>query len=110
MANEIIMVCNSINNKNIREGELKILRKKEEQLCFEFGDSEINLKKRFYKTKEALNKDYAKALKLKEKEDAKAESKKEEVVEEVEEVSEDEVVEEETTTKKTTYTKRTNLY
>ena len=32
MAYEIIYVCNSINNKNVREGELKILRKIESEI------------------------------------------------------------------------------
>lgn len=67
--NGIILVCESINNKNIREGELKILRKYEDELYFEFGESETNVKKRFYKDLETLNKDYKKALELKEKEE-----------------------------------------
>ena len=68
MAGEIILVCKSINNKNVREGELKILKKFENELYFEFGESEINLKKRFYKDVETLNSDYKKLEELREKE------------------------------------------
>lgn len=67
MAYEIIYVCNSINNKNVREGELEILRKIESQLCFEFGADEMNIKKRFYNDSKTLNKDYDALVKLKEK-------------------------------------------
>jgi superfamily II DNA helicase RecQ len=68
MAYEIIYVCNSINNKNVRDGELKILRKYEDKLYFEFGESETNIKKRFYKDLETLNKDFEELSKLKENE------------------------------------------
>lgn len=67
MAYEIIYVCNSTNNKNVREGELEILRKKEDQLYFEFGESEMNVKKRFYNDLETLNKDFEALTKLKNK-------------------------------------------
>lgn len=67
MSCEIIYVCNSINNKNVREGELEILRKIESQLCFEFGSDEMNIKKRFYNDSKTLNKDYDALVKLKEK-------------------------------------------
>lgn len=67
MAYEIIYVCNSINNKNVREGELNILRKYEEELYFEFGENETNIKKRHYNDLETLNKDYEALLKLKNK-------------------------------------------
>jgi ElaB/YqjD/DUF883 family membrane-anchored ribosome-binding protein len=66
MAYEIIYVCNSINNKNVRNGELEILRKNESKLCFEFGENEMNIKKRFYNDLETLNKDFEELLKLKE--------------------------------------------
>lgn len=80
---EIIYVCNSVNNKNVRRGELEILRKvAENELCFEFGKDEMNLKKRFYSNKEDLEKDYNALLKLKEEESA------EEVVEEIQEKEE----------------------
>jgi arsenate reductase-like glutaredoxin family protein len=69
MAYEIIYVCNSINNKNVRDGELKILRKYEDKLYFEFGESETNIKKRFYKDLETLNKDFEELSKLKENEE-----------------------------------------
>ncbi len=68
MAYEIIYVCDSINNKNVREGELNILEKYEEQLYFVFGSDEMNTKKRFYNDIETLNKDFDALLKLKEKE------------------------------------------
>lgn len=76
MACEIIFKCNSINNKNIREGELKILRKNEAGLFFEFGENEMNKKKRHYKDLESLNKDYEKVLKLKAEADKVTESVK----------------------------------
>lgn len=88
MACEIIFKCNSINNKNIREGELKILRKNETGLYFEFGENEINKKKRFYKDIESLNKDYEKVLKLKNESDKKIESVK--LAQEEEECEEEE--------------------
>jgi hypothetical protein len=68
MAYEIIYVCNSINNKNVRQGELNILEKHENQLFFEFGSDEMNKKKRFYNDIETLNKDFDALLKLKERE------------------------------------------
>lgn len=68
MAYEIIYVCNSINNKNVRNGELKILRKIEKELYFEFGETEMNIKKRFYNDIETLNKDFNALKKLQEEE------------------------------------------
>ena len=68
MAYEIIYVCDSINNKNVREGELNILEKHEEQLYFAFGSDEMNIKKRFYNDIETLNKDFNALVKLKNKE------------------------------------------
>lgn len=65
MENEIVYVCNSINNKNVRGNELKILRKKEKELCFEFGESEVNIKRRYYKNEEELNKDFEEVKKIK---------------------------------------------
>jgi hypothetical protein len=65
MASEIIYVCNSTNNKNIRQGELNILEKHENQLYFEFGSDEMNVKKRFYNDIETLNKDFNALMKLK---------------------------------------------
>ena len=47
MVYDIVYTCNSTNNKNVRGNELKILRKVEDQLYFEFGESENNVKKRF---------------------------------------------------------------
>lgn len=85
MAYEVIYVCNSINNKNIRRGELNILRKNEEELYFEFGESESNIKKRFYRNVETLNKDYEAVERLKNKEDKKEVEMQEEVREEVKE-------------------------
>lgn len=65
MAYEIIYVCNSTNNKNVREGELNILEKHENQLYFEFGSDDMNVKKRFYNDIETLNKDFNALMKLK---------------------------------------------
>ena len=81
MAYEIIYTCNSINNKNIRQGELNILEKHENQLFFEFGADEMNKKKRFYNDIETLNKDFDALMKLK---------NSEQVSEQVEEVADGE--------------------
>lgn len=67
MTNEIVFICNSINNKNVRGSELKILRKLEKQLCFEFGENEKNIKIRYYKDLKTLNEDFEKVKKIKEK-------------------------------------------
>lgn len=67
MINEIVFTCNSINNKNVRGSELKILRKLEKQLCFEFGENEKNIKIRYYKDLKTLNEDFEKVKKIKEK-------------------------------------------
>lgn len=65
---EIIYVCKSINNKNVREGELKILRKSnKDSLCFEFGENEMFLKKRFYNNETDFENDFKKLQELKEK-------------------------------------------
>lgn len=72
----IIYRCHSINNTLVRKGELKILRKHPESLYFEFGASEINLKKRYYKDEETLNKDFNALLELKQKENSAIEEKK----------------------------------
>lgn len=83
MSNEIIYVCDSENNKNVREGELEILRKFEDQKYFEFGENEMNIKKRFYKDLETLNRDFDALLKLKN-------NKQEPIKEEYVEVADDE--------------------
>lgn len=70
MGSEIIYVCHSINNKNVREGELKILEKHENELYFEFGENAMNVKKRYYNDVETLNKDFEALLRLKEEEDS----------------------------------------
>lgn len=64
---EIVYECKSINNKNVRGNELKILRKVEGKDYFEFGENEINLKKRFYSDMETMNKDFENLQKIKEK-------------------------------------------
>lgn len=69
MNNEIVFVCNSVNNKNVRGNELVILRKNEDQKCFEFGENEMNIKKRYYNDLETLNKDFEALLKIKNKEE-----------------------------------------
>ena len=66
MAYEIIFKCNSTNNKNVRDGELKILRKVKNRLYFEFGESEMNIKKRFYNDSKTLDEDFSKLKKIKE--------------------------------------------
>lgn len=101
MAYEIIYVCNSINNKNVRQGELNILEKHEKQLCFYFGSDETNIKKRFYNDIETLNKDFDALMKLKEKENKTVKLVKEinentkKAYEEPKEVAEKEVAEKE---------------
>lgn len=87
MVYDIVFVCNSINNKNIRGNELKILRKVEDQLYFEFGDIENNVKKRFYKDLDTLNNDFEKVCKIKEKLEKEVEAP-EEIEETLEEVIE----------------------
>ena len=79
MAYEIIYVCDSVNNKNVREGELEILRKYEDELYFEFGENEMNIKKRYYNDLKTLNKDYEALSEFKNK------TKKEKIEEEVKE-------------------------
>ena len=83
MVNEIVYVCNSINNKNVRGTELKILRKNEEELYFEFGESESNIKKRFYRNVDVLNKDYSAIEKIKEELEAEPKVEEEVVKEEI---------------------------
>lgn len=70
MDNEIIYVCDSVNNKNIRRGELAILEKHEDGLYFEFGENQMNVKKRFYNDLKTLNKDFEELLKIKNREKA----------------------------------------
>lgn len=62
---DIIYVCKSTNNKNVRSGELNILRKLEDKLCFEFGKDEMNIKKRFYNDMKTLNEDFEALVTLK---------------------------------------------
>lgn len=78
---EIVYTCNSTNNKNIRANELKILRKFEDSLYFEFGDTENNTKKRYYKDVETLNKDFKAIEEIKNKieEEIVKEDKKESI-------------------------------
>lgn len=104
---EIVYVCNSLNNKNVRDGELVILRKNEKELYFEFGENEKNIKKRFYANAETLNKDYEEVSEIKEKLDKEKNNKAK-----VEEVLDEEVVEEikpSKFTKKDEF-KKTNLF
>lgn len=64
---EIVFVCRSKNNKNVRDNELKILRKsKDLNLCFEFGANEMNLKKRFYDNEKIFEEDFKKLQEIKE--------------------------------------------
>ena len=77
MINEIVFTCNSINNKNVRGNELKILRKFENKLCFEFGENEKDIKIRYYKDLKTLNEDFEKVKKIKEKIDKEEKINKE---------------------------------
>ena len=96
MAHEIIYVCKSKNNKNVREGELEILRKHESALYFEFGENEMNIKKRFYDDLETLEQDYNSLMALKNNEVKEIVPEEPEViVEEVIEKIEEEVEPEE---------------
>lgn len=80
---EIIYKCKSINNKNVREGELVILRKSEkDELCFEFGENEINLKKRFYNNKTDFENDFKALEKLKQSKEIKKIKEEPEIIEE----------------------------
>lgn len=89
---EIVFECRSINNKNIRNKELKILRKFEDKLYFEFGEDESNIKKRFYRDVKTLNEDFEELEKIKEKIEKeikeKAEKVKDNITEEIVEVKE----------------------
>ena len=79
---EIIYECKSTNNKNVRRGELEILRKsKDDELCFEFGENEKNLKKRFYDNKKDFEDDFKKLEEM--KKESKTEFPKEEKMEKV---------------------------
>lgn len=75
---EIVYTCNSLNNKNIRDGELVILRKVQDELAFEFGENENNIKKRYYADEETFNKDFEAVSKIKEKLDKEKMSSKRE--------------------------------
>ena len=66
MSSDIVYVCHSTNNKNVRGNELKILRKVPGQLYFEFGENEMNVKKRYYDDQETLDKDFKALENLKE--------------------------------------------
>lgn len=107
MDNEIIYVCNSINNKNVRGGELNILEKHEEQLYFEFGSDRMNTKKRFYNDIDTLNKDFNELLKLKEKRETReVEEDKEEITETVETIEAEPITSKKSETKKTKQNKK----
>lgn len=80
---EIIYVCKSKNNKNVRENELKILRKSENvEFCFEFGTDENNLKKRFYDNKDFFEHDFKELSKIKKNLDSGKSLQKNDKVEE----------------------------
>lgn len=63
--NEIVFVCKSTNNKNVRANELVILEKHPENLYFIFGESNVAAKKRYYKDLETLNADFEALQKIK---------------------------------------------
>lgn len=113
MAGEIIKKCRSKNNKYVREGELVILRKKENELYFEFGESETNIKKRFYDDEKTLNEDFEDLLRLQKEEKNKAKKVEKEINnielhKEVEKETNEENEEEKN--KKPSYTKRSNIF
>ena len=115
MASEIIYVCKSKNNKNVREGELEILRKFENSLYFEFGESEMNIKKRFYDDLETLNNDFNSLMALKSGEVKKIVEEEpevlvEEVIEKIEEKVEEEPEIEKSEEKKTENKRKTKKY
>ena len=116
MASEIIYVCNSKNNKNVREGELEILRKFENSLYFEFGESEMNIKKRYYDDVDTLNKDFNSLMTLKNAEvkkivDVEPEVVVEEAIKNIEKEAEEEPkVEEKKTENKRKAKKYDNKY
>lgn len=72
---EIIFVCKSINNKNVRANELAILEKHPEELYFVIGADNVNTKKRYYDDLKTLNEDFEKLVKMKEKMSEKEEIK-----------------------------------
>lgn len=89
MAYDIIFTCKSVNNKNVRNGELKILRKSaNENLCFEFGENEMNIKKRYYDNEKDFEDDFTKLSMIKEADEKEANNKK---IEEKEEEKESEI-------------------
>ena len=64
---EIIFECRSLNNKNVRANELKILEKRSDELYFVFGENDVNVKKRYYEDRETLNEDFEELKKIKQK-------------------------------------------
>ena len=72
---EIVYVCHSKNNKNIRANELNILEKHPDELYFIFGENNVNAKKREYDDLETLNKDYEEVKKIKQKLESKNDRK-----------------------------------
>lgn len=90
MAYDIIFTCKSINNKNVRDGELKILRKStNENLCFEFGENEMNIKKRYYDNERDFEDDFTKLSMIKEADEKEVNNK--EIKEKEEEEKESEI-------------------
>lgn len=111
MAYEIVFECRSVNNKNIRNTELKILRKFEDKLYFEFGEDESNIKKRFYNDVKCLNEDFEQVQKIKEKLQKQENEENEEIKEKAEKITDnitEEIVtvEQEETFKKTKSSKK----
>lgn len=77
----IIYECDSINNKLVRENELNILEKHENQLYFVIGKDNVSAKKRYYKDLKTLNKDFEALKKLKEQKITKKNNSKTSIVE-----------------------------
>lgn len=65
----VIYKCDSINNTYVREGELNILEKHEDELYFVFGANMANAKKRYYKDLKTLNKDFSALVEMKKAKD-----------------------------------------
>lgn len=76
---EVVFECHSLNNKNVRANELKILRKRTGEKAFEFGEDEKNIKVRYYNNEDLFEKDFKELQAL--KKSLENETKKEKVEE-----------------------------
>ena len=87
---EIVYVCKSTNNKNVRANELVILEKHPEELYFVFGENNVNAKKRYYNDLETLNADFEALQKIKnskgKRNSLEAKPRKREIFDEIEDM------------------------